>query len=307
MRTTSSFVAFTFAALLCQQSWGAEPAKAPATEPGAEETTSTPKPEPAATIPSIATEPTVDEAADAVSSDASPPVAETQSPEPVDSELEARAAFHRGDRLYLEGDYEGAVKAFEEAYALSGRIEMLFNLANAHERLGNYDKASVALRGYIPHSPASTRAALEKRLDRFEELATKRQQKAEKTAEVVKELKENPRPFPLERTVGIGLLTLGSAAVLTGTGFGISALGARAKLNDACETGASGRLCPPDAQEDLNRDRAHSTVADVAILSGLVGATIGTVLIVHSKNKEARKLDLEIEVGAGNIRLGGSF
>ncbi len=236
-----------------------------------------------------------------------PPPQSSSAPGGDDSEREARAAFLEGDRLYLEGDYEGAVEAFQLAYSLSGRIEMLFNLANAHERLGQYERASVALRGYIPHSAPEHRPALERRLARFEDRASERRQKEEKTAEVVKELKENPQPFPVERTVGIGLLTLGGASIVTGAAFGISALNARSTLKESCEDGSSGRLCSPDADKYLERDRAHSTVADVAVLAGVVGVTVGTVFLIRSKRKEKQKLDIDVGVGPSRLSLEGRF
>jgi tetratricopeptide (TPR) repeat protein len=217
----------------------------------------------------------------------------------------ARDAFRRGDRLYLEGDYEGAVVSFEEAYALSGRIEMLFNLANAHERLGNYSEASVALRGYIPHSPEGDRPALERRLARFETLAEKEKEQADETARTAKKLQENPRPFPVARTFGIGLITLGSAAVVNGVAFAISAAGARKKLNSLCEGEGGTRLCPAEAQMPLDRDKTHSLIADISLISGaLLGAT-GVYLVIRSGESNGQKI--EAGVGPGSIRVGGTF
>ncbi len=59
----------------------------------------------------------------------------------------ARELYLQGDREYQAGRYEQAVAAFQEAYRLSGRPLLLFNLANAYERLGRYAEALEALRG----------------------------------------------------------------------------------------------------------------------------------------------------------------
>ena len=64
----------------------------------------------------------------------------------------ARELYIRGDKAYAEGDYEAALAAFEEAYELSGRHALLYNMANAHERLGEYDKALEKLRKFLPHA-----------------------------------------------------------------------------------------------------------------------------------------------------------
>jgi tetratricopeptide (TPR) repeat protein len=224
-------------------------------------------------------------------------------PAPVN---EARAAFREGDRRYLEGDYAGAIISFESAYALSGRIEMLFNLANAHEQLDNYDKASVALRGYIPHSPEAQRPALERRLERLEKLVELQRKTVLNTERTVKELKENPRPFPVDRTLGIGLLTLGSAGLITGTVFAITAGNARTKLDRQCESGANGRLCPSEADTLLRRDKSQSIAADVSLLAGASLAAVGVYLVVRSAKKDKHG---EIAAGLGpqSIFVRGAF
>lgn len=227
--------------------------------------------------------------------------------ETEETEAAARDAFHRGDRMYLEGDYEGAVVAFEQAYSLSGRIEMLFNLANAHERLGNYSEASVALRGYIPHSPEADRPALERRLERFEAMAKKRRDDTEETVRTVKELQENPRPFPVKRAVGIGLVTLGGAAIITGTGFAISAGAARSDLSDLCQKEGSSRLCPAEAEQTLMRDKTHSLIADVSWATGAVLAAVGVYLVVYEDEKPAPSTEVKAGVSGNGVWLGGTF
>ncbi len=213
-------------------------------------------------------------------------------------EARARAAFQHGDQLYLEGDYQGAVRAFEQAYALSGRIEMLFNLANAHERLGNYSEASVALRGYIPHSPESQRRALERRLKRFEALAEQKQAAAVEAEAAAKE-------FPVDRAIGIGLLTLGGAGLVTGTAFAISAANARSDLKDICVEGESGQLCPSEAESLLNRDKTYSLVADLSFIAGAALAAGGFYLVVRSGDDDGG--EIRASAAPGGLLLGGNF
>ncbi len=222
-----------------------------------------------------------------------------QGVEPISSQEErARAAFRHGDQLYLEGDYQGAVRAFEEAYALSGRIEMLFNLANAHERLGNYSEASVALRGYIPHSPDTQRRALERRLKRFEALAEQKEAAAVEAEAAAKE-------FPVDRAIGIGLLTLGGAGLVTGTAFAISAANTRSDLKDICVEGANGQLCPSDAESLLNRDKTYSLVADLSFIAGAALAAGGFYLIVRSGDEDGG--EIRASAAPGRLLIGGNF
>lgn len=210
----------------------------------------------------------------------------------------ARAAFLRGDRSYLEGDYEAAVLAFEEAYAQSGRIEMLFNLANAHERLSNFSQAALALRGYIPHSPQGDREALERRLVRLEELA-----KAERESQI-KAARASAPPAHWSFSMGVGLATLGGAGLITGTGFAISAGRARKDLSEMCGSGNAGRLCTPKADPLLKRDQAHSLVADVALIGGTILSVTGVGLLIYGSHRKSR---FEAIAGPGSLQLRGVF
>lgn len=61
---------------------------------------------------------------------------------------QAKALYANGKSLYDEGLYDQAVKAFEESYSLSGQPALLFNIANAFERLGDLQAALDALHWY---------------------------------------------------------------------------------------------------------------------------------------------------------------
>lgn len=88
---------------------------------------------------------------------------------------EARDLFRRGQRSYQQGDYESAIRDWRSAFELDPRPLILFNLSQAHERLGQPVEAAQALERYLegsdpddPHqSDARARlAALRERLGR---------------------------------------------------------------------------------------------------------------------------------------------
>lgn len=88
---------------------------------------------------------------------------------------EARDLFRRGQRSYQAGDYEAAIADWRAAFELDPRPLILFNLSQAHERLGQPVEAAQALERYLersepddPHqSDARARlAALRERLGR---------------------------------------------------------------------------------------------------------------------------------------------
>lgn len=56
-------------------------------------------------------------------------------------------------RTFEESDYDNALKAFQKAYELSKRPEILLNIATVHERQGALPSAVAALKGYLEASP----------------------------------------------------------------------------------------------------------------------------------------------------------
>ena len=71
------------------------------------------------------------------------------------TEARAKELYENGAALYEEGRYEEAILAWEEAYRLSSRPVLLFNIANAYERLGR-GRGAVCGRG--PAVPRHRRA-----------------------------------------------------------------------------------------------------------------------------------------------------
>lgn len=77
----------------------------------------------------------------------------------------ARKRYEVGERHYIEGRYWQAGKAFEEAYNLSKRGDLLFNAGRAYDK-GEYAvRAIESYQGYLNAFPdAPDRGAIEKRL-----------------------------------------------------------------------------------------------------------------------------------------------
>lgn len=94
---------------------------------------------------------------------------------PATSPEQARPLFLEGQRLYTAGEYEQAIVKWREAYALHPAPALLYNLAQAYGRLGDFQNELDSLRAYmaaVPENdpnaePARARVtALETRLQR---------------------------------------------------------------------------------------------------------------------------------------------
>ena len=95
---------------------------------------------------------------------------------PSSGQEETESADERGRQLYLagvtlyeEGQYAEAIVAWEEAYALSERALLFFNIANAHEKMENWRDALFALYRYRPTMAEDERDELEARIAMLEQ------------------------------------------------------------------------------------------------------------------------------------------
>src|SRR5690606_34026814 len=78
--------------------------------------------------------------------------------------------YEQGDEAYAAGRYQEAADAFAQAYQLSPRPLLLYNLANAYERLERYTDAIQMLRAYLDSAPIGEHAELQARIANLERL-----------------------------------------------------------------------------------------------------------------------------------------
>jgi hypothetical protein len=88
------------------------------------------------------------------------------------SEEQARLHFRLAESHYAERSYETALREFGEAYALSPRPRLLYNISLCHERLGHFDAAAEHLERYLASGEdIPDRTLLERRLANLRERA----------------------------------------------------------------------------------------------------------------------------------------
>lgn len=223
-----------------------------------------------------------------------PGYAAPKSAEKAAADVRARELYKKGDKDYSEGHYEDAFAEFQEAYDLSGRAQLLFNIANAAERLGKYQEAVDALNKYLASGKAGDKdvvqkriTALQKRIDdkKAEDDAAekKRQEDAAAAAAAQKPaLPPPPPPKPPEKpfpVLPVVLMGAGGAALITSGVFGILTLGARSDESNDCKSAAGGRLCSAAASSAISHDKTFSVVTDIALISGVVLGGVGAYFL----------------------------
>lgn len=214
---------------------------------------------------------------------------------------QARTLFQEGRDNFNDGRFEEAVLNWEKAYALSERPLILFNLAEAYERVGEFDAALNALEAYRPHAEKSEEAQVDARIDSLRTRAsieTKEKQaaEAEKKAKEAQLEAERLRAEELARkaqeleqqvgqkkpsivgpvvVLGVGVAGLGVASV---TGLGASS--ARRQLDDPAICAESG-LCKAEAQDLVKRQSTQALITDVALIGGVAATAVGTVWLIR--------------------------
>ncbi len=85
--------------------------------------------------------------------------------EAPDRDVEARAIFQSGRDAYARGEYAQALEAFRDAFELSGRAELQFNIGQAADRLRRDREALGAFEAYLTAVPgAENRVEVEARM-----------------------------------------------------------------------------------------------------------------------------------------------
>ncbi|HEY2735866.1 MAG TPA: hypothetical protein VGI70_17835, partial [Polyangiales bacterium] len=108
---------------------------------------------------------------------ATPPAAATE------SDQRARSLFERGRQAYGDGRYRDAWAYFHDSYELSGRPELLYNIGQTADRLGQDADALRAFRMYLQKLPqAPNRHDVENRIHALEDRVSANAQSAPEAA-----------------------------------------------------------------------------------------------------------------------------
>ncbi len=225
-----------------------------------------------------------------------------------DGDLRARELYENGRILFDEGLYEDAISAWEAAWELSARPLLLYNIASAQERLGQWVEAMDTLNRYRAYAPAEERPTLERRIRNLEVRIAEQQRQAGAGAGAVSEPPADrggdaePPDAEVEEAAGRGwslaLAGTGAAGLGAGTWLAARALAARDEALLAC-VGGPPYTCSADAADALRRDRLSSALADGAFVIGVAGVVGGLVTWGGAR--------AQVGLAPGGLTLSGSF
>ena len=198
----------------------------------------------------------------------------------------AHRHFTIGQANYANGGFDTAAAEFEEAYRLSNRPALLYNVYVAHRDAGHRAEATAALRQYLELVPdAANAAALRARLEVMEsELAAESAAPASESSAAPPPVAPSPRgttPSPVGWIVG----GVGVAALVASVVTGVLALQTQSSLNSACGPGHD--TCPPDFNQTVDAGRAYAAATDGLWIGGGLALATGIVLLFVLTDDEA--------------------
>jgi tetratricopeptide (TPR) repeat protein len=241
------------------------------------------------------------------------PAGEAEEPKQVDLE-QAKAKYEEAKGHYGEGKYEEALAAFTEAYNLSNKPDLLYNLGVCSEKLGQIKKAIAYYELYLEENPQATdREAVTKRL---EALKASQEESAPEPAAATVEPAPEPSSAPDDELVieeeeqtqifwPGAVIGLGGLVLATGALTAIMAYNRYGDLEDSCS--------PDCSDSKVSKVKKAALAADIQFALGGAVVVAGVIWWITSDDGEA-----EVQVagvgatplvlpGGGGLMLEGEF
>lgn len=256
----------------------------------------------------------------------------------------AKELYQNGASLYEEGNYQGAITAWQQALHLSDRPTLMLNISSAQERLGMLSEALETLNAYRAYASAEERDKLNARARNLElriekekgelkaaEAAAAEAAAAEAAAAAAaaaaqqastsptttilptgeQDLMDMPpavKPKGRSKTLPIVLFSTGGAFLVNGVVMSVLASNAKSDAEALCVSQGSGLYCPEEADSALSRQKTFAALADASYVVGALGVVGGIVTLVLPKSKKNTQLGVShLPSGGALVRLSGEF
>lgn len=237
-------------------------------------------------------------------------------------EDEAKQIYNRALRHYDAGRYQDAASDFLQAYELSKHPALLFNVANAYERLADYENAIVYLEAYLETPNPLKRVSVIQRIQGLKARNLEQQEAKNKLVEIeqakaaqteIQQSKvqivssEPPNQIATKnRVLSYSLIAAGTALLAGGIVSGIVSSNASSSAEDMCSLSG---FCPNSVSGDIDRAKNYGIIADLAVGSGIVVLGVGAFFYltgtVKDENQESMT-QFQIRPNTNGINIGVS-
>lgn len=236
---------------------------------------------------------------------------EAQNAEAASSDAVARGLFEAARASYAAGKYEDALKYFQQAYDLSQRAALLYNIGQAADRLHEDQRTIEAFRLYLERVPdAPNRAEVEGRLRSLErvvelEAAETEQRRTETTAtDTNAEAETTPGPAaataPTSDGPGIApwlVVGTGSAVLVGGVVLGLIGAGQISDVENAKRDSMYS-----DFESKADSGPTLATTGVVLMSLGAVGVAAGLVWMFSASDDSA-----QVAIGPTSVLFTGAL
>lgn len=223
----------------------------------------------------------------------------------------ARRHFESGVAYLEESDYDNALKAFQKAYDLSNRPEILINIATVQERRADLDGAIAALKQYLDVAPngehAETVRLRIQNLERRRPAPPPPAPEAQPSVDVTPPPPPPPPPPPKieatpNRVPAFIALGLGAGSGVAAFVTGVIAKNKYDDLKVSCS--------PHCTDSQLSSSRGLALTSTILTGAAVVGVGVGVTLLILGKPTESKstaELVLVPNVGGAAARASWRF
>lgn len=230
----------------------------------------------------------------------------------------ARERFRLGRIHYDNGEFVEAAENFEEAYRLSKREVLWYNIYLAHRDSGNNEKAALALRNYLSRVEAvENRAQLEARLANLEKLVKAEQEDKARREELARRQTSEPeqpvvaegastQPESGRSFVPYVVMGGGAAMVVGGLVAGSMATSKFEEIEKKCP---SGEQCDPSLKSTKDSGETLALVSPILWGVGAGVVATGAVLWIldWKKNTPSEAPPVAASAGCDATGCAGNF
>lgn len=205
-----------------------------------------------------------------------------QSTDPAEVARKVEQLSSEGAQRYRARDFEGAIRYFEDAYALEPVPNLLYNIARCHEQLQNWDEAISYYELFIvaPDVESEARQHAMGQVQSLREIANRQASSSsteprETGAPGVSEPVPEAAP---DRTAAYATLGTGVGILAVGGVFGFMASKSESAFHSA--------QTPEERLSARDSGQTQALIADVCFASGALVTLVGTYLFIKASPKE---------------------